>query len=241
MKKLILSLAIITPLLFTSCKKSAFCVKADDNIITENRDINTFDKIELKGSSNIHYKQSDVTSLYITTSKKIMPYLVTKVNGDVLEINTKNNTCLKGDYTVDIYVEGPNLSALKISGSGDIIALNKVNTQSLDLKISGSGDIRFDSLKTTFLNSKISGSGDIELVGLDTVLTQDVKISGSGNFNAANQLVKTSNISISGSGNCKVNAFDKLNVKISGSGDVTYYGLPLINVDITGSGSLNHF
>ncbi len=240
MKKLFLALLISTPFLMTSCNKNHFCISSDDNYVTEERTIENFDKIKLSTLANVQFIQSPTISLTIEASEKLIPYIRTNVIGGTLEISTKNNTCIRSKGALTIYVSGPNLKDLSISGSGNIMVNQLLSTNKLNIKISGSGNVDIDSLTAQELSANISGSGNIYAQGFDTLQNNEVKISGSGDIDFGQLISHDAKINISGSGNCKVNVIDYLNVKISGSGDVYYSGNPAIDVDISGSGSLKH-
>ena len=231
----------ITASALLSCNKGHFCYKGDGEIVTEERNHSGFDEISLATSADIYYVQAEVYSVEIEASQNLMPLIETEVIGDRLKIKRKNNTCLRGDNKINIYISSPEISRFSISGSGNVFAGGSLVSDNLDISISGSGDVKLDSLSVNNIDMSISGSGDLALTSADTADNQNIKISGSGNINAFNLPVKNSKISIAGSGNCRVHAIDNLDVKISGSGDVIYKGTPVINSNIAGSGSLRHF
>ncbi|MFD1551838.1 hypothetical protein DNU06_01930 [Putridiphycobacter roseus] len=240
MKKLMLTFLIGAPLLLTSCHKNNFCIKGDENISSEVRTIEGFSKIKLSTLANVQFVQDSIVSLTIEASEKLIPYIRTNVVGDVLEITTKNNTCIRGKNSLTVYVTGPNLSDINLSGSGNVMVSDLLNSNKMNIKISGSGNVDMENLVANDLTTNISGSGNIYISSTDTLVKNAVKISGSGDVNLSQAITHQSNINISGSGKCKVNVIDELDVKISGSGDVYYTGNPEVDVDITGSGSLKH-
>ena len=236
MKTLQLS-AIFTFIAFmtTSCiivinGKSA---QGSGNIITEEREVSQFDKVQLKGSGNVFLTPGEKQALIIKTDDNIMPLIETDVSGKKLTISHGKHHLRPTAFEVFITVK--NLKGVAISGSGDISGKGRFVTDTFYAEISGSGDVDLE-VETSKLASKISGSGAIRLAGKAQDYT--VSISGSGEINAFDVQAETVSVKISGSGDCRVNATESLDAKISGSGDVYYKGRPRINTKISGSGSL---
>lgn len=242
MKTIKISTLIILVALISSCKKGGvFCHKADGNITTEVREVSNFSKIALSDFGNLYVEQADEYSVIVETSSNIQDIIITEVSGNTLEIKTKKRKCIKNNASLDVYVTAPNISALTISGSGNIYAPNYIQTSSMDLTVSGSGGIQIDSLETASLDAVISGSGSITAYGLGTASSQKATISGSGSINTLNLPVNDADVQISGSGSCSLYTIQSLDASISGSGDIIYKGTPIITTNISGSGNVRPY
>lgn len=229
-------------LLFTACKKGgAFCYSPKGDSITEVRVLENFSKIELGMSADLFVSQGTDYQVKIEASENIMEIIETKVSGNKLKIDLKNNKCLRGNSLVKVFVQLPSLNALSVSGSGQVYILNQMNTSSLDIDISGSGDITIDSLNAQYINENVSGSGRLYLKSMDTLVQQTINISGSGKIEAFGMPTLETKIKVSGSGEGKVNVIDYLDVNISGSGDIIYLGHPVIKQHISGSGKVRPY
>ncbi len=158
----------------------------------------------------------------------------TDVKDGVLRIKTDNwNTKIKG---VKIWITMPEVEALNVSGSGNILAETSIDTDELELKVSGSGKIKIPELQVGEIGAAVSGSGDMILAG--SADEMEIRISGSGSVYAEALKVKECGIKISGSGSCKIDVTGELDASISGSGRVTYYGNPQIDARVSGSGKV---
>jgi len=208
-------------------------IKGSGNIITEDRTIEQFDEISLRGSGTVILTQGDIQNVSVTTDDNIMDLVVTEVKNNRLIIYTEGNIIRSTQYDIDITI--PEIESLHVSGSGDVVSNETIVCDDIDLSVSGSGEIEL-LLQAQDIYSKISGSGEIELEGNADEL--EVKISGSGNLNAKGLNCEDASVKVSGSGNCKINAIENLNASVSGSGNVYYYGNPDISTSISGSGSV---
>ncbi len=203
------------------------------------RNVPTFDELNLSISANVYLKQGSTQKVEIQASDRLLEKIETEVKGSALSIkwNEKN---VRHTEKIKIYITMTKVNALRIAGSGDILASGLITTSDLDLKISGSGNIELSDVKANKISSKIAGSADISLKGNSTVDQLLVGISGSGDVRADELPVNDVSVAISGSGDCKVNAIKTLKAKVAGSGDVYYKGRAIIDSKVAGSGSIKH-
>jgi hypothetical protein len=173
----------------------------------------------------------------VEAEDNLQPYIETTMDGNELEIDTKEGFRLRPGKPVKIYITSPNFAKVRLSGSGDILSQNRIaGKDRIELAVSGSGNIKVD-LDAPAVNAEMSGSGNINLSGLAKQFQG--KLSGSGNISAMDLKTEQTEIRISGSGNADVFASEKLDVKVAGSGDVRYKGgAQQVSSNITGSGSV---
>ncbi|MGV3632505.1 MAG: head GIN domain-containing protein [Bacteroidota bacterium] len=221
-----------------SCQKeNMFGVKGKGNIVSAERNIDGFDKIDLNIDADLEFVQDSVYYLEIQAQSNIIANIDTDVESDG-ELEIDFDDWVRSHKKIKIIVHAPTIYRLEVSGSGSIKA-GSIQTSDIDLHISGSGDIELHSLVATTLESSISGSGNMEIGG-GSVDSQDIEVSGSGKVNAASLTTQNADVDVSGSGDIELNCSSSLNVRISGSGTVYYSGNPVISVEISGSGDLIH-
>lgn len=211
-------------------------VKGDGNVVTKTRSISDYDHIKVKGSLKVTLVAGKEDKITIKSDKNLMEYIVTEQEGDLLKIYVKKGYYLRPSSGIKIAVPFEDISAVTLSGSGNITGKDIINSKDLDVILSGSGDISL-AVKTEDLSGVISGSGDIKLKGKSEYF--EGKVSGSGDFEAFNLSTKNMKAYISGSGEIEITATESVEAKISGSGDVTYKGNAIIkSKKIAGSGSV---
>lgn len=251
--KILLLAGLLTAILIWSsgCSKYPW-IDGNNQVTSETRTLVSFNEIENEGDFEVHIRNDTVFTATIEAEANLIPHIRTRINGNTLEIDTREN--LRNNYPMKVYVTAPIINGALLNGSGNI-KLDSIKTESIEVKISGSGDIsgeinasyllaRINGSGTIDLDAhtnscdvRISGSGDMELTGES--LSGDFSISGSGSIRAYNFAQNEVIAKISGSGDMYLNVADKLDVTISGSGSVNYIGDPDITVKITGSGNVN--
>ncbi len=210
------------------------CVNGNGPIVTETLAVPTFTGISLNISAQVFITQGPLQEVVVEGKSNIIDELELDVNSSgVWEIETDH--CVRDIGELKIFITIPDLSVLKISGSGDIVSQNTFVIGDIDMNVSGSGNIDV-AMEADDIDASISGSGKVFLEGSADEL--DFRISGSGDLRAFGLQCRVANLNISGSGDAEVRVSDHLDVRISGSGDVFYKGNPTLNVQITGSGQV---
>lgn len=205
------------------------------------RKVPSFSEISLRISGTVYLVQGSPQSVRIDAKPSTLEEIVTEVKGSELVIRFKSNNYFWRSFNpgqVEIYITVPEIDALSVSGSGDIVAENLIKSRNLNLAVSGSGDIKLKSLESDRVKAAVSGSGDILIDNGGIANEFDMAISGSGNVKAENFETRNVHAKISGSGNCTVHATEKLTARIAGSGSIVYSGNPQIDSSVAGSGKV---
>ena len=238
-------------MMFTTACRKITGIDGNNQVVSETRQVVSFNKVENEGTFNVYIKHDSVFSATVVAESNLIPHIRTIVNGNTLIIDTREN--LNNNQPMSVYVTTPIIQGATLSGSGTIM-LDSLDTDFLDVVlsgsgkisgyattnqlntlISGSGNITLESY-TNSNNTNISGSGNIDLTGESS--SGSLTISGSGHISSYNYTQSDCIAKISGSGDMYLNVTDYLDVNISGSGSVYYIGNPTITVKITGSGQV---
>lgn len=230
MKKMIL-LAAMAVFLY-SCNS----VTGNGNVTREQRSLAPVNAIHTSGSIDLVIVPGKEYAVTVENDDNLLPYVITEVRGDVLDIHYKEGTSVMRDHAL-VTVSVPSISKISSSGSADIKTRGVLSSdREMVLTTSGSGDIEAEvdapSVKVTG-----SGSGDISLSGR----TKDFecRVSGSGDIECANLKSENVTIQVSGSSDAHVFASVSLKATITGSGDIYYAGHPSSpEIRISGSGSV---
>jgi hypothetical protein len=256
MKKLLSALFALT---FASLACNASIPEAlvgSGDIVTESFDVSDFDQIRLGTSGTLYVEQGDEFSLTIETDDNILPALNVDVTKGVLRLTANPDYTTLQSTTLIYRVTVPELTALDVSGSGEIF-VGDLKSASLFMNVSGSGDMNFsnaeiDSLtinvngsgKVTFesatskdISINVNDSGDVTLAGTTESIT--ITTSGSGKVFAEELKSANEDVTINGSGDTNLWVTKAITVNISGSGEVHYWGSPKIELkNNSGSGEL---
>jgi hypothetical protein len=215
MKKEILYVLSVLLLLTTACSKER--ISGSGSVVTEDRQVNAFTKVSLKGPSFVYITKGNNFNVQVKAYGNLLPYFETRVVNGTLELGYKDDLSIRNENS-EVYITLPVLNGLSIYGSGDIETTGNFNDNpSFETSVYGSGNIEIREGAADNFSATIAGSGDVYAFGLSA---------------------KKANVEVSGSGNVRITAKDELKVKISGSGNIYYKGSPDISVNISGSGDV---
>jgi hypothetical protein len=233
--KFTLATFVSISLLLTSCFDFGRKIEGNGNVVTETRKVNKTSKIKLSGGLDVVLEKGPA-NIRVEADENLQQYIMTEEDNGWIEVKTKSRVNLKSSTPIRVYITTPEITALSVSGSGDIISANLFNADNkVTISIKGSGDIRM-GLHAPSIEADIKGSGDIELTGETRDVEVDIK--GSGNFNGSELKAENADITIAGSGDAYVYADVNLKVKIAGSGGIKYRGNAEVDKTIAGSGSI---
>ena len=206
--------------------------RGNGNIVTIEKNLQSFERIYAGGKLNVNYRQSHEHRAVVTIDSNLEEYLDIFTENDRLNIRTKQGRNLSPtEFTVDVY--SPSLSDVSISGSVQFRGKDKIQTRDFGLRISGSGEVDVNIICESF-SANISGSGLVNLTG--SCNDMNISLSGSGNFNAYEFQANTADVRASGSSRIEVWVLEHLRAKMSGSGWLRYRGNPLVDLESSGSG-----
>jgi hypothetical protein len=228
---------LITISSVTSCKKDCFPSNGKGPAVTVIYSVPAFHSVRLAIDGNVHLTQGNVQKLEISAQQNILDKLSLEVVNGKLVIGFDNNCGSINYQTLEIYITIPEVKEIGISGSGNIVTSNTIQSNNLSFDISGSGNVTA-AVQTTSVSSNISGSGNINMSGIASIVK--FTVSGSGNLRGYQLETLDADITVSGSGDVETTVENNLNVTVSGSGSVRYKGHPAVNSSISGSGSITH-
>ncbi len=189
-------------------------IKGSGDLITEERDVGSFQRIESSGAADIFVTVGEELSVKVTLDDNLIDLIETKVRGKTLKIESRENYRSRHGCRIEITV--PELERVYLRGSGDILV---------------------ERLEAEFFEFKLSGSGSLVAEGATDEL--EVHLSGSGDIDTRDLIAREAYVSLSGSGEIKIHAEESFDGRISGSGDIAIYGNPSdFSKSISGSGSI---
>jgi hypothetical protein len=237
-KKIILPVFVVLALLFGACgvNFNIDIEQGSGNVVTENREVSNFDRVELNGIGDVTLVQGDKEALQIEAEDNVIPHIKTEVQNGTLLISFDRKTVIP-TKPVKFNLTMRNIHGLNTKGASNIKS-DRINTDRLELGISGTGNINLHKLAADTLSVIVSGAGNLTTEG--QISNQKISMSGAGNYNGQDLKSKTADITITGLGRAVVWVTDTLDVTISGTGGVDYYGNPQVTQQISGLGNLNH-
>jgi hypothetical protein len=217
---------------FTSREVSGSGVVAE-----EERSVFGITGVVFAGKGNLYIEQGATEEFIVRAEENLLPYIITEVQGGILEIRTRSNVSLEPTWPIEYHLTVVSLESVILSGAGDVIISNLITPQ-LALRLSGVGNVEVTNLEGDELDVVLSGVGNLDISG--TVDVQRLNITGLGDYDASDLTSLDAVISIVGNDTqtATVRVSDMLTVTINGDGMVFYIGDPFVDSDITGSGSV---
>ena len=213
--------------------------RGSGKIVTETRDVNNFDAIELSYPAEVFIKQGNTESLEIEADDNLLPNLKTQVRNGKLEIfyRREDGKHVNPTKTVRITIVVKDLAEVDFNSAGEL-TIEKLKTDNLDVSLSGAGNLNLDSVQIRGLGVNLSGAGSMTASGSAEDL--DMNISGFGDFNGEDLHSQVARVNISGAGSATVWVDDDLTAGISGAGSISYYGSASVTKQISGVGGVDH-
>lgn len=206
----------------------------------ETRTVEAFTEVNLGGSAHVVLKQGSPQQVVVEASPEALAEFETIVKNKQLRLGYRrddnNMSKYKDKGPVTVYITAPNLSALRVGGSGKLEVNGPLKADAMTLAMSGSGNLEVPQLTASSLETALAGSGDV-LVG-GSCPRHQIRISGSGSVKAHELQSETCKVRISGSGNAHVYASKAAEAAISGSGNVFVAGGGQMSSSVQGSGRI---
>lgn len=241
MKKtnLLILFAFCFPLIMNAQWNSRTKVKGNGNMITKNISTSDYDQIAVSGFFEVVLVTGEEGKITLEAEENFVEYIIIKVENNTLKINVENEVWLNPSrgHKVLITVPFESLTAVSLSGSGDVRSKNKIKAAEFKSTLSGSGDIHLD-IDAKEVIGEVTGSGDMVLKGQ----SEEFKctVTGSGDLNATSLESAIVSAKVTGSGDCSVYCSESLEARVTGSGDISYYGDPKKkDTKVTGSGDIS--
>ena len=193
-------------------------IKGNGKVVSKERALTSFDKINLAGSIDIIIDQNGKEAVTVETDENIQDYIITEVKDGTLNIHLKEHYDVNATK-LTVRVNCSKLKSINSGGSGDVKTLSAISGDDFSISHGGSGD--FD-LNFAVKKLKIShaGSGDYILKG--NAEEFNLSSAGSGDVNAKELACTTAKISSAGSGDVVLKKGVTASVSSVGSGDVSY-------------------
>jgi hypothetical protein len=209
-------------------------VYGNGNVVTEDREPGSFDKLKVSSGIDVFITQGDTESLKVIADENLLKYISTDIYNNTLIIET--NAWIRNAKSKEVHLVYKELREINISSAGDVEGTNRMKTDELDLDLSSAGDLTLD-VEATRINLDISSAGDARLSG--TVDELDADLSSAGDLNAYDLMARKARVSVSSAGSAKISATEEVNLSASSAGDIYYKGDPkTISTNKSSAGSI---
>jgi hypothetical protein len=234
MKKL-LYISIVLFVFTCDSENANDCIQKAGAIVSEERDVVSFEKILVNRNIEMILKQEDTFKVMVESGENLLNDIEVEVVGNTLEL-TDNNTCnYVRDYGLTkIYVSAPDVIEIRSSTQYDISSQGVLNYENVALK---SEDFNATGTFTTgdFRLQLVSNTIEVVTNNLSTLYltgsTERLKInfaSGAGRFFGENLIAQEISIYHRGNNDMIVNPQVSISGQLVSTGDVIAVNEPSI-------------
>lgn len=224
---------VLASFLGMGCEELGNCESGRGPIVSKQLDLPSFHSLKLSGSDKVILRQGPQQEVMVEGQQNIIDLIRLEVIEGEWDIRTRG--CIRQHEQMVYHITVPDIRALSVEGSGDIIGEDTFVSPQMEFEVTGSGSITAN-IQTVAVDAEVTGSGKLTLNG--TSDNVGIEITGSGECDAYDLQAKEVEVDVEGSGNTYVTALTRLKVEIKGSGNVYYRGSPAIQSSISGSGKL---
>jgi len=227
-------LFILVLLAFTACNQ-LIGERGNDERITKEITVESFEKIEISGAFEIILTPSESNVISIEVDENLLRYIDVSVRGDRLFIETDRRLSSRKGIKIEVPVK--ELKGILSSGASDIESSEPISSSELEIEVSGAGKVDL-KLDVKLVTLDVSGATLVYLEGVAERL--EVDMSGAGSLAAEAFEVQDCSVEISGVGHVLVNVSGSLDAQVSGLGKVEYLGEPeSVRGDVAGIGKVS--
>lgn len=209
-------------------------VYGNGNVVTEERQTDSFDRLKVSSGIDVFITQGDVESIKVIADENLIEYIRTEIFDNTLNITTK--AIIRKAESKEVHLVYKNLTEIDISSAGDVEGKNRMKTDELDLDLSSAGDLLLD-VEAISIDCNISSAGNAKLSGTVDVL--DADLSSAGDLYAWDLVARKAHVNASSAGNARICATEEVDLNASSAGDIYYRGDPkIINTNRSSAGSI---
>lgn len=210
-------------------------VETSGNMVTETRDLPSFNKIKVQGKFQVNLSQGANQRLEINADENIVPEVIAEVEGGELILRLKNQIRDRDRVAVNIQLES--LEALEFSAGAVVNTTGELKGNDLFVN-SYAGSQGSLALQYNNLNCESKAGSHMSLSGnVDRVV---IRSTAGSKIEAQNLQTRSSSIKGSAGSHVEISVSEILSADVSSGGALVYHGDPETkNLNASSGGSIS--
>jgi len=237
MKKIVLLSGVLLTFLIQSCVFSDWDtgVSGNGNVTTEVVDVDGFTVVKASAGIDVKLSQGDF-HVEVVADENLQEIITVELRGDMLVVGSERNIYRSKSKVVNVTL--PELTGIKISSAGDIVAETDFSCDNLNIDISSAGDLKLGVVAET-VDIDISSSGDCTIWGKTDNL--NASLSSAGDLDAYDLDADYVKVRVSSAGDARVMANKEIDMGASSAGSIYYKGdATVTHSSKSSAGSISH-
>lgn len=226
-------------LLSGCCPLFGQAVTGSGNIITEERAVTGYNRVQVTGVARATVRQDGREGLVIRADDNLVPLIRTEVRNDILYITLTQEArygFVDPSQTFEFTISADDLVGVVALGEVEM-DIDAVDAPSFDIEVAGSSRLMLGRLTTERMEAWVSGTSMLQAAGVAPEQRAEVK--GEAVYDCAQVQSRDVAIVTSGSAHSTVWASERLTVTGAGTTEVSYYGEPQVQATLNEQAKAN--
>ncbi len=205
-------------------------------ILTENRQLSSFDDIQVTGRFRIVIYESGSQQVSVTAPDKLLETVGTTVENGVLKISMDaakeksvlDNLKAYNDYLlrkpIEIKIGVSDLKNISARGASRIESQGVLNLSNLTIELSGASKADLNCNISNNLTASLAEAVKLDIQG--TAASVTVKGNGASAYNGQNLIAKDVKVELNGASRAEVHASESIDANLNGATKVVCTGSP---------------
>jgi len=197
-------------------------IRASDGISTRSYSFSDYSALRVSHAFKVYVRFSnEEEKIEVEANENVQDRVVVEKEGNLLRVRLKNNTRLRGNVTLNVFITTQEINNYVISGASQVTLENPLITRDADLKLSGASSFTGE-MELSDLRIDASGASHIDLFGTTQWLS--ARLSGSSDLKDYDLSVEELDIDLSGASDAYLTVTESIEIDASGASTLRYRG-----------------
>ncbi|MDA3891033.1 MAG: DUF2807 domain-containing protein [Salinivirgaceae bacterium] len=203
---------------------------------TERRNVTGFSGVDVSEGIKVELTYGEKEFVEVTADEEYIDRIVTKLNGEELDIYVKGNNWNSWNKNILVKVTATKINKIKVSSGANVVSQNLIESEALKMSLNSGAHMKI-AFKAPKASCEASSGANATLKGSAKVFKADAS-SGAG-INASEVKAVSVNADVSSGAHISVHAEEEIEADASSGGSIKYTGSPkMVDVDKSSGGSV---
>ncbi len=227
MKTRILSICLVgICLTFNACYTDS--IRGSEEISTVEVGLSGYTGLEVSHAFNAFVRFSETEeSIAIEANENIQEKILVRKDGDNLVVGLRNNTNIRGNVTLNVYITTRSLNYFRATGASNISLQDPLMAGNTKIRLSGASNF-YGEINTGTLEFYATGASEADIFGSADDL--DADLNGSSSLLDYDLVIDNLDIELSGASDAYLTVMESIDIEASGASTLNYKGEAQIGI-----------
>jgi len=199
-------------------------IRGNGNVISkEISSTADFTDIKVCCAIKVEVAQGPTTSIRVEGDENLLPYLITEVSGNTLDIYIQKGIGIKTDNGLHVYVTMPDLREIEANSASKLKTTTTFTGTELDIDCSSAAKV-FVDFSGQEVNVDVNSAGVVEMEG--KLQDIDLAASSAGKIDAFECRANRGKADVNSAASIRLHVTEQLDAEASSGGSIRYRGTP---------------